>query len=153
MIRWLRRILVIASVLGWVMSLWRVGLVSEGRAISGFYVLLWGWIGPLGGQLAWYANPLYFLAVYWMAIYKPNHARVVALVALGVASLPLATTTLNASFPFAPIQYFGPGYPLWLGSMALFFATALLLPRRWPYDRAARPATPHRVSKQKQEQR
>lgn len=145
MIRWLRRLLVTASALGWIVSLGCVGLVTEGKAISGFYVLVWGWIGPLGGQLAWYANPVFYLAVYWMAIYHPNRARVAALIALGLAALPLVTTALNEKFPFAPISHFGSGYRLWLGAIALFAATAMLLPRRWPYDRGARPATPHRV--------
>ncbi len=33
-------------------------------AAKGYFILGWGWLGPLGGILAWYANPLMIWQIY-----------------------------------------------------------------------------------------
>jgi len=81
--------------------------------------LAWGWLGPLDGHWAWFANPLFFLAL----IYS-NQPRRSSL--LGFAGLTLALSFLlykrvivSEAPTYAPIVAYGWGYGLWVASMAV----------------------------------
>lgn len=129
----LRKALLSVSLLAWAASLVFVALVTRDGTVFGLQLLLGGAFGPLVGDFAWYANPAYFLALYWTLGYKPRLSRVAASIALALALLPLIFQRiwLNEGYP-SPISSYGPGFQLWLGSIVLVALSAWWLPRHWP---------------------
>lgn len=84
---------------------------------DGRYLLLLGWMGILGGSwesLLWWANPLYFLSLYWLA--KNNlKAGVTSTSAFLMALLfsVLPTILVSESGARAKVTSLEMGYWLW----------------------------------------
>lgn len=128
-----RKVLLSVSLLAWAASLVFVALVTRDGTVFGLQLFLGGAFGPMVGDFAWYANPAYFLALYWTLMYKPRLSRVAASIALALALLPLIFQRiwLHEGYP-SPISSYGPGFLLWLGSIVLVALSAWWLPRHWP---------------------
>jgi hypothetical protein len=96
----------------------------------GLFLLLFGWLGPLDGIFAWYANPLLFLA--WNNF---RRGKTVAALQKAVGSAVLASTFLfhktiliDEGGGGATIVSRDLGYWLWLASpIALLLACTLSL--------------------------
>lgn len=128
-----RKLLIAASLTSWLSSLGFVALATKDQAVFGLQLFFGGALGPLVGEFAWYANPAYFLALYWLAMYKPGHCRAAASVALVLSLLPVAVPRIWLHEGFStPITSYGTGYHLWVGAILVLAATAWLFPRRWP---------------------
>lgn len=108
-------------------------------SISGFFVLLVGWVGLPMGIVAWYANPLHSTALLLFIIrkYRSSCCCACAALAIGSTSLwvrewPNMNRSGHGGGSDAPIVGWGPGLWAWLGSMALVAVAAL-----WFWLRAA----------------
>ncbi|MDR7132844.1 hypothetical protein J2X06_000028 [Lysobacter niastensis] len=128
--RYLRNILVLVSLLLWLAATALVALVTRDGPVFGAQLLIFGAAGPLVGEFAWYANPAYFAALYWMLKHKPDLCRVAASASLGFAGLPLVSKRVWLHEGFSvPITGYGLGFKLWFGAMLLVAVAAWLVPR------------------------
>ena len=128
-----RNLLISASLLAWVASLFFSALLTRDQPVYGLQLLMIGPLGFLAGQLAWYANPAYYFALYWMLVFEPKHARVASSVSLGLAALTFFTDRIWLHEGFAtPVTGYGIGFLLWLSAISLACITTWALPRRWP---------------------
>ena len=93
--------------LGWVGALFLDALQPEGaRPLTGWELLTTGWRAAEAGIWAWFANPLFGLAVCLLLMRRAQAAGAVAGVALVLALSSLATGALALVF--------GAGFYLWL---------------------------------------
>jgi hypothetical protein len=79
--------------------------------------LLFGWLGPLNGTFAWYANPLLFLSLAWTKK-RTRSALVLAILAtlLGLTTFLMTEIVSDSGGP-TPIGGFGSGVYVWLLSL------------------------------------
>jgi hypothetical protein len=99
------------------------------RDASGLDLLGAGWLGILMKNIAWYANPLYFIALCFL-LFRQNK------IAIGLCStaLLISLNTFTATrYAFneatdVPILAFGPAVPLWFSSMIVCLLGGLI---RW----------------------
>ena len=89
-------------------------------------VLITGWLGAHYSMLEWYANPL--LLISWLlAIYKSyalSFLSALGAIYLGLSFLARKQMVLDTSPNYGDITGHGPGYWLWIASMALSLFTA-----------------------------
>jgi len=127
-----RRTILLVSIALFLLCLTQDGFYIEGaepRAwASALYLLLLGWLGVLSGTIGWFANPLLFAAWVLYALRRYRTA-----LGLGVAALFCALSFLNVDSvltseapSFAKVTGIGPGYWLWVASMAAMTAGAAL---------------------------
>lgn len=98
--------------------------------IYGISILLTGWLGPLFGVVAWYANPLFLIALILFLCRRDRPSCYFAVAALAIGSTSLLMTEWHHMGGHGggsrPIHAWGPGMWLWLGSLALVAASALM---------------------------
>ena len=99
---------------------------TSGEDITGYWVLITGWIGVIFIQLAWYANPINLLALL-LAREQPRIALLLSLlafvIALGALLIYEIPTGINYEKIF--IKEFGLGLYLWLAAHALVMLALL----------------------------
>ncbi len=110
----------------WFCSLWLIVFVFDGRLdpYRGYHILQMGWLGPLDGNFAWYANILFLVAVpsLWMRRVTATKSAIVATI------LSLNT----CSFDYIPtggggkdtIYGYGWGCSLWFAAIFLVLVAA-----------------------------
>jgi hypothetical protein len=88
--------------------------------VSGLYLLKVGYLGPLAGQIGWYANPLILVSIFWVLRKQTLHPLCLA----SAAALALSVLVLRRGCVDSCnyIVDFGPGYYLWLSSIALLWS-------------------------------
>lgn len=112
----LRRTELVAIAVPWLTSMFLPAIrIVGGPPIKGLELLLRGWQATGSGVLAWYANPLFVLAMAlaaagWYAV--AGSLAGVALV-LALTSFAAAAVARAAGAP-VPQLYFEPGFYLWL---------------------------------------
>jgi hypothetical protein len=128
-----RRVVAAAVVLYFLACATPVYELPDSRSVRGLEALLFGWLGPFEGIVAWYANPLFFLALLFFGGRRYRRACYCAFAALALGS----TSLLLKNWPSgnmsghgpgqgdSTIVSSGPGLWLWLGSMALVAGSAL----------------------------
>lgn len=100
-----------------------MGEVQTGHitTFSAYKVLALGWLGPLSGHFAWFANPAYLIA---FAIIKarPAYSRLLAYAAfvLCLSFLLYPRLLVNEGGTTAPIVEYGMGFYLWALAIAVF---------------------------------
>lgn len=100
-----------------------MGEVQTGHitTFSAHKVLVLGWLGPLSGHFAWFANPAYLIA---FAIIKarPAYSRFLAYAAfvLCLSFLLYPRLLVNEGGTTAPIVEYGIGFYLWAWAIAVF---------------------------------
>ncbi|MCW5935912.1 MAG: hypothetical protein KIT11_01210 [Fimbriimonadaceae bacterium] len=113
---------------------------QNGDSMFGWEVLLLGWMGVLYGQLAWFANPLYALAMLCSVL---SRGRWVTLLSLGCVFVGLLTVTLfftelpadEANVNKLRLQSLGPAAWLWMGSfLTLVYANGRRDPIRGTFQ-------------------
>lgn len=114
-------------------GLWLVALVlpaievGSTRTMSGFDVLFQGSSAWRQGIFAWFANPLFVLAVAagWFRFPRGAAALAALGLALGLTSLRAAQTARAGGVPVPDFSY-AAGFYVWLGAQA-----ALVLTSAW----------------------
>ena len=116
----LKLALILASGAAYTTSLFLPGILTRTQALHGIYILVNGWLGILQLQLAWYANPAYFLALLLLLLERPKAARIAATLAvvLGLTSFVAREWWFHEGFG-TPITGFGSGLYVWLAALVL----------------------------------
>ena len=109
------------------LSLFMPVVFTSGEDIYGFWVLITGWIGVIFIQVAWYANPVNFLALL-LARENPRIAFLLSLLAfmLALGAFLLYEIPIGINYEKLFIKEFGLGFYLWITAhfllmCALFF--------------------------------
>ena len=105
--------------LGWVGALFLDALHPQGaRPLTGWELLTTGWRAAEAGIWAWFANPLFGLAVCLLLMRRAQAAGAAAGMALVLALSSLATGALAVRARYViPALAFGSGFYLWLVSL------------------------------------
>jgi len=107
-------------------------LEGDRSAMVGWVLLLWGPFGVLNGVIAWYANLL--LPVMLVLLLRRKYRLVVLCgvpcLALALSTLAMRQMVVTERPDYATVIGYGPGFYLWLASLAIPPAAALALPRR-----------------------
>lgn len=96
-----------------------VEIASSGRAYAGFELLLGGFRAARAGVYAWYANPLFVIAVLLGAAGRARAAGVISSVALllGLTSLYAADAARAAGMTVPQLSW-RIGFYVWLAALA-----------------------------------
>lgn len=127
----MRKPLATALAIGWVVSLTLPVAVTgdqPGEVWPGFAVLIVGPLGVLVTQFAWFANPLFVLAVILMLLRQPPSPTLGLIIAVPLTLLTLDALRwdrIHGDNGHAMILSYGSGYYLWFGVM-LAAAAALV---------------------------
>jgi hypothetical protein len=105
-----------------------VALNVAGRALSGTFVLAQGWMGVFTGDLAWFANPLYVVALMLVMLkcYRATILIAAACAAIGLLSYG-AEAWWFAENKGTSIDSLGPAFKVWEISFLLLLLGALAL--------------------------
>jgi hypothetical protein len=120
---------------------------SARSQMFGLQLLLTGWLGPLVGQFAWYANPFHVLALVLLGRRRFRPALWVGLFVcgLGLTSLHWPDDTVYANE--AGVTFYNlirphVGFYCWMASLVLIPASAFVWSRQEAAARAASPGSP-----------
>lgn len=103
--------------------------LSNGSPYWGISLLFLGWLGLIAGSVAWFANPLLFIANYSLRQHRVRLALSVSLLACAVAlSTPtLSTVWIDGTGNTASVVGYGFGFYLWVGSCLVTCIGTLVL--------------------------
>jgi len=128
-----QRLLLAAAVLAWLAALKLPAIGAGGMTFDGFAVLERGWEGASRAVLAWYANPLFVIAIVLGLQRYRRTAVVAAFAALMLALSSFATNELAAlTGRTVPDVTLLAGFYVWLAAHALLCAWAVLAARFMP---------------------
>ncbi len=94
---------------------------SGSHSILGIFILVFGWIAFTDWVFAWFANPLFLLAVFRSRIERPGMLLVVSIIAfcLGLSAYTLRVIPdIDGTEP--PVDHLAIGYYVWMTSLGLF---------------------------------
>jgi hypothetical protein len=98
------------------------------EAMHGYRLAIWGWLGPLGLSVAWYAQIPFFYCV-WNLFHGRARWRA-SMVALGLAATALLPHTIYSEVDGWHRAYFiGPAIWVWLSAFAIAMAATGILAR------------------------
>ena len=92
---------------------------------KGFEIMVTGWMGPLEGQVGWFANPLMIIVIGGLLL----ESRVgiwPALISLGLAASSFWWTSLSTEHEPRKLCEHGPGFYLWIACAVFLAATAII---------------------------
>ena len=100
--------------------------VANGPSFTGLEILRQGWQGTRLGIWAWYANPLFLLAVLFAGARYVRIAVAFSALAIGIGltSFRASVTAAVAGSPLPEYQ-FSSGFYLWLASQLALFLFCL----------------------------
>lgn len=128
-----QRLLLVAAVLVWLAALLLPALRAGGMTLDGFAVLERGWEGASRAVLAWYANPLFVIAIVLGLQRYRRSAVVVAFAALALALSSFATNELAAlTGESVPNVTLLAGFYVWLAAYVVLCAWAVVSARFVP---------------------
>lgn len=123
----LAKLLIIAGLICFSLSLYSVALFTSGDDLYGIWVLLIGWMGIFLFQLSWFANPLNLLALLILSS-KPKLSLLLTMIAFLLATQSFffseIPTSLNQEKIF--MKEFGIGFYLWYVANVLFVVAILI---------------------------
>lgn len=114
---------IVASLAFYVASLGLPALEFKVEApVKGMTTLLLGWLGILGFDFPWLANPLYFTALVLTFLGKLRPAQIFAVmaVALGATSVFVHEWYFNEANS-TPVLKLGVAFYVWMASFVIFF--------------------------------
>lgn len=117
------------TVVAYVASLVLTGIVTSNEIMPGWGVLLLGWLGPLAGSFAWFANPPLIFAMYFSKE-KPRAAKLAAFVGFALALTAFGLKTIPNDNGYATVLRFGAGYYLWLACFPAVLTASFLNGRK-----------------------
>jgi len=117
------------TVVAYVASLFLTAIVDSHEVLLGGGVLFLGWLGPLAGSFAWFANPLLIFAMYF-TIEKPSAAKVAAFFGFALALTAFGIKTIPSDNGSYAVLGFGAGCYLWLACFPAVFIASFLSSRK-----------------------
>src|SRR4030095_8355770 len=88
--------------------------------VIGLTTLLWGWWGVLTADFPWFANPMYFAAVFFAFLKLRAMTLICCAIALGLGSLSHSVREWYFNEAGGtPIDRLGAAYYLWMSSFAV----------------------------------
>ena len=119
-----------ASLLIWVssLSLVCISTYSERYQLTGIDILFYGWLGPLGGVFAWYANVFFAFAVFRLLVGKKVAFSPLVAMFLSLDTFRYKNYLINEGGASVPVYGYGWGAILWFLSFSvLLFAAGIRL--------------------------
>lgn len=122
-------IILLVSLILFMTSLPFTAVHAKGHEMSGLACFLLGWAEMQGGGIAWMANPLLFIAAFFLLLKQVKLSAVISFVALCLTFcyLSVGEITVNEAGHQFPITGYGPAYFLWIASCFSLFAGNILL--------------------------
>lgn len=124
------QIVLIVSLLLFIISLTQPAVYTQGNEMHALVCFILGWAELFGDGIAWLANPLFFIAVFFLLIKQVKISTVLSFLAvcMSLYYLSAETITVNEAGHRSPIVSYGPGYYLWMIScLSLFIRNLILL--------------------------
>ncbi len=108
----------------WLLSLFLPGIILSpaGSNLTGVEILLEGWLSPIAANFAWFANPLFLIAVFKIMSGKPAPALALTAAVLGFDSFRFSE--LPSSVSMHPVYGLGWGAVVWLAALLLMMSAA-----------------------------
>jgi hypothetical protein len=121
-----RRPLGIIALLVWIASLTLPVETDCGfsYANAGYLILVTGWLGPLGGQFGWYANP-FMLWTIGRLLFNKRPGFIPAIIGLGLALSSLAWKTTPTDDGYNTICERHAGFYVWIACAVLLAFVAV----------------------------
>ncbi|MDO8032946.1 hypothetical protein O3297_05940 [Janthinobacterium sp. SUN128] len=113
------------TVVAYVASLFLTAIVDSHEVLLGGGVLLLGWLGPLAGSFAWFANPLLIFAMYF-SNEKPSAAMLAAFLGFALALTTFGIKIIPSDNGSYTVLGFGAGCYLWLACFPAVFIASFL---------------------------
>jgi hypothetical protein len=116
----------IFALIFWLSSLFFTGLELYGlrREISGLEILLSGWLSPLDGNFAWFANIFFIICALLLLLGAAPKISPILCVILALDTFRYSMLTVNEGGHSQPIYGYGWGAIIWLISMCVIFIAA-----------------------------
>ena len=98
---------------------------KDREPVMGYVALCWGWWGLLTGDFPWFANPLYFIAIFIALLGHRKSSQILCILAFatGLLSLRVRGWWFDES-KVTPVEKLGTAFYYWMASFLVF---ALLL--------------------------
>jgi hypothetical protein len=109
------------------------------------FPLVIGWLGIFQGVVAWYANPLLFVAwvLFFIGMRRLATAFLVGAFVLAVSFLSVKSLQASDAPTYTDVTGYGAGYFLWLASIFVSAIGALMPARKVEsHNQASEPAPP-----------
>ena len=118
--------LVVVALGLWLCSLPLTGFVlyAEQKQMMGLEILMLGWLSPLLPNFAWFANPLFLLAVISLFAGRPAPILTIVSAILALDTFRLSSYPLNEGGASTPIYGFGWGVIFWFTALLLIMAAS-----------------------------
>ncbi len=97
-------------------------IFTKDPPVMGITVLCWGWWGLLTFDFPWFANPAYFLALFFTFRRKLRPAQISSLVAISLGSLSLFVHDWYFNEAGGtPVAHLGNAFYSWMASFVVLF--------------------------------
>ena len=105
----------------WAMSLALIGFVlyADQEQLRGIEILATGWLSPLAGNFAWYANPLFLWSIYCLLRGRPALGPTVLAILLSLDTLRFSRYPLDEGGGATLVYGYGWGAVLWLAALGV----------------------------------
>jgi hypothetical protein len=112
------QIVLVVSLLLFIISLTQTAVYTQGSEMQAFVCFILGWAELFDDGIAWLANPLFFIAIFFLLIKQVKISTVLSFLAvcMSLYYLSAETITVNEAGHRSPIVSYGPGYYLWIVS-------------------------------------
>ncbi|MGU3374129.1 hypothetical protein [Chryseobacterium sp. M5A1_1a] len=123
-------IILLVSLILFMASLPFTAVYTKDHEMSGLGCLLLGWAEMDGGGISWMANPLLFIAAFFLLLKKIKISAVISFLAFALTFcyLSVGEITVNEAGHKFPITGYGPAYFLWIAScFSLLIGNIILL--------------------------
>ncbi len=116
-----------AAIFSFTLSLFLTVFFTTGEDISGFWVLITGWLGFVIFQFAWFANPLAMLAILIMKK-RPVIALLLCVLAVALASMGFIFNEIPAAQGAEKIfiKEYGLGFYFWYAAQWFLLYSVIL---------------------------
>lgn len=110
----------------WVASLALTGLVlyAKQERVTGAAILAFGWLSPLVGNFAWFANPLFLWSLLRLRFGKPAVGLALLSTLLSLDAFRFSRYLLDEGGATTPVYGYGWGFVLWLAALLVLLAAA-----------------------------
>jgi hypothetical protein len=120
------RVLTFIALALWVASLTLTGIVlyAKQQRMLGAEILATGWLSPLVGNFAWFANPLFLWSLLRLQNKKPAGGMAMLSVLLSLDTFRLSNYLLDEGGGSTQVYGYGWGVVLWFAALCVLTAAA-----------------------------
>ncbi|ASK31616.1 hypothetical protein CEY12_16515 [Chryseobacterium sp. T16E-39] len=125
-----RYTILIISIILFSVALAFPAVYTQNSEMYGLACFMLGWADLTGDGTAWLANPLFFIAGFFLLIKQVKISIVFSFFAICMSLYYLSaeTITVNEAGTKSPIVSYGPGYYLWITSfLSLLIGSVIIL--------------------------